>query len=470
LAPTFIRKWKLFVLSFNGIKKPNRCIPLTVSLVVCCLAAMLLFRSTARAGPDDGVPKGQFFSAMEMDWGGHLRAIGTVSRVDGQPLFPYADSDPFLDGQVEWRLKNRLSMGSRWTVQTHYELVALGGDTFEYAAVLDGVIPVSLAPFLSFSEAINDDRRLFDLTHTLTETEHDLVYQRLDRLNLTYAPDWGTIRLGRQALTWGDGLVFNPMDLFNPFSPTAVQRDYKVGDDMALVQLPMGLSEMQLLYLPRRDPATGDLEEEDASYAVKYHTQTGPVEMDVMAARHYGDGIVGWGGSGYLGETAWRINTVYTLLDEESRQDNYFQIVANMDYAWMWGDRNVYGLVEFFYNGLGLTGSYGSIVNDVSLLERLSRGELFTIGRYTLAGQVQIEMHPLVQLHTTAIVNLSDPSGVLQPQLLWDVASDWQIIGGVQWHWGGQGSEYGGYDITVDDTTVNVSPADRAYLWLTYYF
>jgi hypothetical protein len=470
LAPTFIREWKLSVLSFNGIKKPNRSKSLTVCLVVCCLAVMLLFRSTARAGQDDDVQKDPFFSAMEMDWGGYLRAIGTVSRVDDQPLYPHADSDPLLDGQLEWRLKNRLSMGPRWTVQTHYELVAFGGDTFEYAADLDRMVPVSLAPFLSFSDAVNDDRRLFDLTHVLTETDRYLAYHRLDRLNLTYARDGGTVRLGRQALTWGDGLVFNPMDLFNPFSPTAVQRDYKVGDDMAHVQLPIGPSETQLLYLPRRDPATGNLEEEDASYAVKYHAPAGPIEMDVMAARHYGDGIVGWGGSGYLGETAWRINTVYTLLDGESRQDNFFQIVANMDYAWMWGGKNVYGLVEFFYNGLGLAGNYENIVTDTDLLERLSRGELFTIGRYYLAGQVQVEVHPLVHLHTTAIVNLSDPSGILQPQVLWDVLNDWQIIAGLQWHWGGQGSEYGGYDLTVDGTTVNVSPADRAYLWLTCYF
>ena len=171
LARIFIRKRKLSGLSFNGIKNPNRSKSLTVFLVVCCLAVMLLFRSTARAEQDDDVKKDPFFSAMQMDWGGYLRAIGTVSRVDDQPLYPHADSDPFLDGQVEWRLKNRLSMGPRWTVQTHYELVAFGGDTFEYAADLDRMVPVSLAPFLSFSDAVNDDRRLFDLTVTWSTTD-----------------------------------------------------------------------------------------------------------------------------------------------------------------------------------------------------------------------------------------------------------------------------------------------------------
>lgn len=459
-----------FALSPHGINKSEGSGPLAAALVLCCLVAMLFCRSEARAGQEDEVQKSHVLSAMNVDWGGYLRAIGTGSRVEAPSIAPDADDGPYLDGQLEWRLKNRLTMGSHWTLRTHYELVALGGDTYENIAALDQMAPASLVPLLFFPNAIDDDRRLFDLTHVLTETDRYLVYQRLDRLNLAYAPDWGTVILGRQALTWGDGLVFNPMDLFNPFSPTAVQRDYKTGEDMAYVQLPMGPSEMQLLYLPRRDPATGDLEEEAASYAMKSHFPTGSMEMDVMAARHYGDGIAGWGSSGYLGETAWRINTVYTILSEESRQDNFFQVVANMDYAWMWGGRNVYGLLEFYYNGLGLNGNYENIVSNTSLLERLSRGEMFTIGRYYLAGQVQIELHPLVQLHTTAIVNLSDPSGVLQPQVLWDVVSDWQIIIGAQWNWGGHGSEYGGYNITVDGTTVTVSPANRAYLWLTCYF
>ena len=444
--------------------------PLTISLVIFCLVGLLFCRTVAQARQQDAAQKSGSISGIDMDWGGHLRAIGTVIWMDEDAIHQDADTAPYYDGQIELRLKNRLYFGSRWTMQTHYELVAVGGDTRENTQVLERMAPSPLVQDLSLSQTINDDRRLFDLTHVLTDTDRYLAYHRLDRLNLTYAPDWGTLRLGRQALTWGDGLVFNPMDLFNPFAPTTVQRDYKTGDDMAHLQFPTGPAEMQLLYLPRRDPETGDLQEDESSYAIKYHTPAGPMEMDAMAARHYNDGVVGLGASGTLREAAWRINTVYTSLSEESRQDDFFQIVANMDYAWMWGGKNVYGLVEFYYNGLGMTGNYDSIATNSTLIQRLDRGELYTIGRYYLAGQVQIELHPLVQLHTTAIVNLSDPSGVLQPQVLWDVVSDWQIIVGAQWYWGGDGSEYGGFDVTAADSTIKITPADRIYFWLTYYF
>jgi hypothetical protein len=73
-------------------------------------------------------------------------------------------------------------------------------------------------------------------------------------LNFTFKPSWGSVRIGRQAITWGNGLIFNPMDLFNPFPPADIQRDYKVGDDMALAQVALPYSaDLQLLYVVRRD-------------------------------------------------------------------------------------------------------------------------------------------------------------------------------------------------------------------------
>lgn len=413
--------------------------------------------------------KSDVFSEVSVEWGGHLRAIGTTAWVNEDAAYQFMEDDPYFDGQLEGRLKNRIDFGRRWSVETHYELVALGGDTYENTRDLEALAP-ALYKFFGADQVVDDDRRLLDLTHVLTEKERYLAYHRLDRFNVSHAADWGTLRLGRQALTWGDGLIFNPMDLFNPFSPTAVQRDYKVGDDMAHLQLPLDPGELQLLYLPRRDPATGDVEEDVASYAAKYHAFTGAIEMDLMAARHYADTIAGLGASGYWGGAAWRIDTVYTYLDEGDGRNDSLQAVANMDYAWIWGGKNYYGLVEFFYNSLGRTDDYERVFDDSDLLERLSRGELFTVGRYYLSGQVQIELHPLLQLYTTAIVNLSDSSGILQPQAVWDVTEAFQAIFGAQWHWGDGNSEYGGYEVTANDTTVRFAPADRVYLWLTYYF
>jgi hypothetical protein len=421
------------------------------------------------AGPVPAAePDGSATWPPATDWGGHLRAIGSAAFFDEEAAQRTLDRESYTDGQAELRLKNRLDGGARWALTTHYELVALGGDARENGSALAaaGGLPEGLLP----ASGVTDEQRLLDLTGVISESDRHLVYHRLDRLHLSFSPDWGRLRVGRQALTWGDGRIFNPMDLFDPFAPTAVQRDYKVGEDMAHLQLPLGAGEGELLYLPRRDPDSGELVEDQASYAAKLHLPIGGLEVDLMGARHYGDGVLGLGGSGYLGGALWRLNATYTQVTDGGGADDFIQAVANLDYAWIWGGRNVYGLLEVYYHQAGRTDDYGAALSDEVLVQRVARGELFTLGRYYLAGQLQVELHPLAQLHATGIVNPVDPSGLVQPQLLWDLAPDWQAIIGGQWHWGARGSEFGGYDIGGPDAERLVAPADQVYLWVSYYF
>jgi hypothetical protein len=50
------------------------------------------------------------------------------------------------------------------------------------------------------------------------------------------------------------------------------------------------------------------------------------------------------------------------------------------------------------------------------------------------------------------------------------VAENWQLIFGGQWHWGGQGTEFGGFSIDEADGRHLLRPADQVYLWLSFYF
>jgi hypothetical protein len=407
-----------------------------------------------------------FFSTQ---WGGHLRTIGTVSWIDDDSLFATQDTGPYWDGQGELRLKNELFMGKRLRLDVHYELVDQTGDTLETRNGM-GLSSTAGIMDLLIGQAVNDDRRLMNLTHILDEGNRHVAYHRLDRLNLTYSDSWGTVRLGRQALTWGNGMIFNPMDLFNPFAPTTVMRDYKAGDDMAYLQIPLGAGEAQFLYLPRRDRQTGDVADDQSSYASKWNFPVAGMEIDFMAARHFSDHLIGAGATGYLSGAAWRFDSLYTFLDMDDEQVGFWQIVANMDYAWGWFGKSIYGLIEYYYNGLGYTDDYHKALADPALSNRLSRGELFTLGRHYLAGQLQIELHPLLQSHWGAIVNLVDSSLIFQPQLVWDVALNWQLIAGATIYSGGDDTEYGGYDASVGLLSFEVAPSDNVYLWLTCYF
>ena len=260
------------------------------------------------------------------------------------------------------------------------------------------------------------------------------------------------------------------MDLFNPFSPTSVLRDYKIGADMAHLQLPLESGEVQLLYIPRRNPDNGELEADEDSIAAKWHTNAGELEVDIMAAKHFRDHLLGVGATGYLGGAAWRFDVVYTLLDESEDRNDFLQFVVNLDYAWQWSGRNVYGIMEYYHNALGRSDAYDQALTDEPLVSRLERGEIFTLGRNYLSGRLQYELHPLVQPSAAAIINIDDPSLIFQPQLAWDIVTNLQLIAGATLFFGGDDTEFGGFDTMAAGSTVRIAPADSYYLWLTYYF
>lgn len=419
--------------------------------------------------PENTIPPESpaWYKKIEPQWGGHLKPRGGVSWYDDKTLLGENNGEPFYDTHMDFRLNNKLLLSNRSTFETHYEAIYIGGDTYKREYEILEQFP-SLSDLLITGTDVNDDRRFLSLTAVIDENDDYIIYHRLDRLYLTLQPEWGTVNIGRQALTWGNGLLFNPMDLFNPFAPTDIEKDYKVGDDMAAIQFFVeNIGEIQLLYVPRRDPGTGDVETDQSSLTGKLHAAAGTVELDFLLARHYGEDVVGLGSSGYLAGTAWRLDITWNSLKEKKDQSGYFALVANMDYSWTWRNKNMYGFLEVYFNDLGDT-NYSDALLDPEMIKRLVRGEIFTLGRIYLSGNIQLELHPLLNMFLTVINNVEDPSGTFQPRVVWDMGQNFQLTTGANISYGKEGTEYGGFQI-LDTNYISKSP-NTVYLWVTYFF
>jgi len=274
--------------------------------------------------------------------------------------------------------------------------------------------------------------------------------------------------VGRQAVTWGNGLIFNPMDLFNPFSPSDIVRDYKMGDDLVSVRFNTdSIEEGHLLYVPRRNVTTGDLDFEQSSVAGKFHFFAGDIEVDVMGGLHYDETVLGIGATGYIGDAAWRSDLVWSSLEKPAGSGGYIEFVANIDYSWIWFNKNIYGLIEYYHNGLG-NDNYTDAMRDPALVERIDRGELFALGKNYLNGRIQIELHPLLNLYLSAINNVKDPSGMLQPWVVFSMDQNSTLLLGANIFYGRKGSEYGGF--LLPGTGFYTNAAANAYLLFTCYF
>lgn len=425
-------------------------------------------RSTSAASENQYLIPEPWNKKIEAEFGGHVKVRGSISWPDDESFFQPVGTDPCYDGNAGVRLMSKLFFGKWGIFETHYENVLSGSDTRRKMKTLDRLYPDLFEGGLTASQPLEDDRRFMDLTKTIDEDESYIWYHRLDRLFLTLLPRWGVISIGRQAVTWGNGLLFNPMDLFNPFPPTDIERDYKIGDDMVFTQFSVDrIGDFQFLYVPRRDPVSQDVEWDQSSLAGKLHFAHGTTEFDIMAAAHYKDTVVGFGSTGYLGNAAWRLDGVWTFLDEDRGTDSYLSLVANIDYSWVWWEKNFYGFLEFYFNGLG-DNNYTKVFTDPDISEGFQRGELYTLGRTYLSGSVRMELHPLFNIYLTVINNLANPSGIVQPRAVWDIAEDLQITFGGNIYYGRRGTEYGGF--TIPGTTFLYKAPDRAFLWLTYFF
>jgi len=287
----------------------------------------------------------------------------------------------------------------------------------------------------------------------------------MDRLHLAYTGDKTVLRVGRQAVSWGNGLIYNPVDFFNPFDPAAVDKEYKAGDDMVYGQYLQGSgNDWQFVSVWRRDD-DGHTAAEVNTNALKYHAFVGERELDLLLAEHYDDTVFTVGGISNWGGAIVRGDVVITDTD----LDTYISAVANLTYSWVWDGKNVSGVLEYFYNGMGLgEGDYDQLADEPDLTDRLARGELFTVGRHYLAGGVTVEITPLINVSPNLFLNVGDGSGLGQIVGQYDFSQDWQGLLALNIPFGSSGTEYGGLDTPIENRQLSTGPG--LFLQVAYYF
>ncbi len=401
-----------------------------------------------------------FADSNTYEFGGHtkLRFIGTTFPSDS--VFRSLAGSESLDLEGDLRLDFSAATG-RWTAHADYQLIGLYGDRVEYTREL----PPAAGLFVP--RLPGDERRWFDLTKVMHDQGKSALLHRLDRLWAGYASEKTVIRLGRQAISWGNGLFYAPMDLVNPFDPAAIDTEYKAGDDMLYLQfLQDSGNDLQSALVVRRNPLDGEVESEQATAALKYHGLAGESEYDLLVAEHYDDLVLGLGGTRSLGGAVLRGDLVMTDADS----DTYFQVVANWSYSWTWRDRNMSGALEYYFNGFGQAGGRydpESLAGNSDLLSRLVRGETFTLGRHYLAGSVLVEMTPLWTITPTVLANVADPSALVQIVTSLSLSDNMTFLGSLNVPVGPNGSEFGGIDSGGDHY---LSTGPGVFAQLAWYF
>ncbi len=443
----------------------------------------LTYETESSADPDDGVVRElpELVSQATADYGlNRLRIVETSEQTkDRRDWFKHTEFDlrvkafssagflpdhdlqrslqgtPVNDNSLDVRMMLNQRIGPVELI-VHHSTVMLDGDR----------IALDLGTNSNIDQTVIDDRnRRWRWTWDIENGDRHMSFHRLDRLALEWqVGNWG-FTAGRQAVSWGGGIVFQPMDLFSPFSPTVVDRDYKAGDDLILIdRLLSNGHDLQLLHVARTDQFS-DVSQDVASSALKWHGYLGSVEFELLGAEHYDRSVYGLALRVPVGPALVRTDIIAS---EDQFGDFVYSGIINADLSFMLFDRNAYTFIEYFHNGWGVTELPDNFLSlPLELTDRVRRGELFNLMKNYAALGFTYEWHPLINQSTTLITNLHDNSSLFQIALSYTPSDNQSMQIGWLESIGQPGEEFGG--VPVLGTAVTTGGGSNAYFRWVYY-
>jgi len=370
------------------------------------------------------------------DFKGLIKLQSSLNGYDSHSAFVFYGDSPQEQYNIDARLMYQQQRES-WDWAMHYQIAA------QKSKLPDSILGNSAAND-------TDQYRLWNLSREIKQSDRIFNLQRIDRLFVRYSLDQWVVKLGRQAISWGHGQFFNPLDIANPFDPTLVDKEYKAGDDMAYLQwLQDNGNDVQAALIPRRD-TNGQLQSARSTYALKYRGLWQNLDYDILLAKHYDDNVIGFGANIPWRESNINSDWLITQINNRNNSPERNWVVSGnigISYSWMWWRKNIIGRAELFHNGFGQapTPTAATLLNgDPALLDRLQRGELYNLAKNYLAAGLNIELHPLFLLDLNSFINLHDPSANLQILGQYNQSDNSNISAGLLLPVGPDASEFGG--------------------------
>jgi hypothetical protein len=371
-------------------------------IVICLGLAGFFFRSPLHARDLYKSKDGNYSFALD----GYYKNFLSVSHYYEHPLIQQPTEA--IDIQ-RLRLKIKANLSPYVEIHVHHEVIpqvqSMGSSQ-------------SFGAFAGLELKEDYPNRLFTIP-TVTSGNFKLAND-LDRLFIVLVLPHVDIFLGRQAVSWGTALVWNPTDLFTPFSPFAIDKEQKQGVDAVRLTFEIGdLTALDMVYVASKKP-------EKMSGGARFSTSFDVVDLSWMAGYFRQDWVFGMDLATDLFGMGLRLEGTHTIAHKGR---DFARVSVSLDYRFDFG---LYILGEYAYNGFGTMdpSRYAEYLFDPVKSARLLQGEITVLGMHHLALMLDWEIHPLLHGQLMTVMNLSDPSAVLGPSLIYDIITDVQVLAG----------------------------------------
>ncbi len=295
-----------------------------------------------------------------------------------------------------------------------------------------GMVQLTHQFFADYREMAAQDPGFLDLTSMPVYEKSYMLMLNADRLYLDYSTEKFSVRLGRQRINWGMGLVWNPNDIFNSFSWLDFDYEERPGSDaLKLEYYTSYTSSFQFVVKSDRNAAL--------TTAAMYRFNKWNYDFQFLAGKDPDDYILGLGWAGDVLGAGFRGEASYLIADQEY-SENTLLLSVDADYTFK---NSLYLHIAALYNSAGKTANAGIGANffrqndlDVKQLSQ---------GRYALFAQTAFSINPLLNLDVSAIYNPLDHSLFAGPSLNVSIADNWSLLLMTQLFFGEPNTEYGDY-------------------------
>jgi hypothetical protein len=218
------------------------------------------------------------------------------------------------------------------------------------------------------------------------------------------------INAGRQRIAWGTNLVWNPIDMFNPYSPLDFDNEEKPGADAIRLQYYLGPSSLaEIAAAPQKD-------EDETIAAGLLKINRWDYDWIFLMGRRGPETVAGFAWAGNIKGGGFRGEILFSHPRGSDTTDSYTVAAISGDYTFR---SSLYLHSEILYNQRGTTDKAGGL----RLLQAVRRGEL-TPARLSVFGEVSRDLSPLLRAGLAGIFNPYDYSWYLGPSATWSVMTD----------------------------------------------
>jgi hypothetical protein len=375
---------------------------------------------------------------VEMDYGdlraelrGHIRTLFTFGK----------DLDPerlFLEGSTKKRdsglllTRARIEAEAVWRDRVYAEFV-YDNEVFTGSA-LNG---------LQFAVAEEIGTQTWFKWDWIISDHDDAVWRHLIyRAWLRLEGERYEVTVGRQRIPLGRGRFWNPIDLFNPIFPLAVEGDQRIGvDSLRARYRPLRGLWVEGIWAPQDDP-------DDQKAALRMEFSRAELDAAITVGSFASDWVFGADFAANLRGAAVRGEATFTNPD---RGDRFWQIVAGADYTFSLGS-GLYAAIEHLYNEnrvsaevtlpIGVPVDTGTALIAAAQISSLTR--ITTITLHQTGVMFGYDLTPLVRFDFACLYDWSGPSTAIVPSLTWSALDNLELSISGQLFYGPDGrSDYG---------------------------